>query len=80
MSFIYSESGRTTLSPYDLETMVRNDDGGVTIYIGPEAPTGLKNNWLPTSGKRPLPAMRLYGPTEALNSRTFRLPDFVKVT
>jgi hypothetical protein len=30
----------------------------------------------PTAGKRPLPAMRCYGPTEALNNKSFKLPDF----
>lgn len=75
MSFIYSELNRTTLSSYDLEKLKKNADGSVTIYIGPHAPQGLENNWIPTSGKRPLPAMRLYGPTDALNNKTFKLPD-----
>ncbi|WP_237172054.1 DUF1214 domain-containing protein [Pandoraea norimbergensis] len=75
-AFIYSESNRTTLSSYDLGTMKRNADGGVTLYVGPSAPAGLESNWIPTSGKRPLPAMRLYGPTAALNNKTFRLADF----
>ena len=30
MSFIYSDSGRTTLSSYDLDKMAKNPDGGVT--------------------------------------------------
>ncbi|WP_448142821.1 DUF1254 domain-containing protein [Stenotrophomonas bentonitica] len=78
MSFIYSDSNRTTLSSYDVEKMIRNPDGGVTLYVGPKAPAGLESNWIPTSGKRPLPAMRFYGPTEALNNRSFKLPDFEK--
>jgi hypothetical protein len=75
-AFIYSESNRTTLSSYDLDSMKKNADGGVTIYVGPTAPQGLESNWIPTSGRRPLPAMRLYGPTEAINSKTFKLNDF----
>ncbi|MBB1199488.1 DUF1254 domain-containing protein [Enterobacteriaceae bacterium 89] len=75
MSFIYSESERTTLSSYDLDKMKKNADGSVTLYIGPQAPEGLENNWIPTSGKRPLPAMRLYGPTEEFNNKTFKLAD-----
>jgi hypothetical protein len=78
-SFIYSESDRTTLSSYDLDTMTKNADGAVTLYVGPKAPAGLESNWIPTSGKRPLPAIRFYGPTEAFNSKTFKLPDFVLV-
>lgn len=42
--------------------------------VGPKAPEGLKSNWIPI--KRPLPAMRLYGPTEAFNQKTFKMPDF----
>jgi hypothetical protein len=54
----------------------KNTDGGVSIYTGPKPPDGLESNWIPTAGKRPLPAMRCYGPTEALNNKTFKLPDF----
>ncbi|MFQ2506252.1 DUF1214 domain-containing protein [Aeromonas caviae] len=76
MSFIYSESGRTTLSSYDLDKMAKNPDGSITLYVGPTAPPGKENNWIPTSGKRPLPAMRFYGPTDELNHKTFKLADF----
>ncbi|WP_244669886.1 DUF1254 domain-containing protein [Kaistia sp. 32K] len=78
-SFIYSENNRTTLSSYDLDGMKKNADGGVTIYVGPKAPAGLEANWIPTSGKRPMPTMRFYGGTEALNRKTFVLPDFEEV-
>jgi hypothetical protein len=76
MSFIYTDTGPTTLSSYDIDSMQKNPDGGVTIYIGPEAPEGLASNWIPTAGKRPLPAMRVYGPTDTFNDKTFKLPDF----
>jgi hypothetical protein len=76
MSFIYSNSNRTTLSSYDLDKMKKNADGSVTIYAGPKAPDGLDANWIPTAGKRPLPAMRCYGPMGALNNKTFKMPDF----
>ncbi|MCR3985624.1 DUF1254 domain-containing protein [Aeromonas caviae] len=79
MSFIYSESGRTTLSSYDLDKMAKNPDGSITLYVGPTAPPGKENNWIPTSGKRPLPAMRFYGPTDELNHKTFKLADFERV-
>ena len=79
MGFIYTAQGRTTLSSYDLDGMVKNADGGVTIWIGPDAPDGQESNWIPTSGKRPLPAMRLYGPRPELNDRSFKMPDFEPV-
>ncbi|MEC5398051.1 DUF1254 domain-containing protein [Uliginosibacterium sp. H1] len=76
MGFIYSDSNRTTLSSYDVDKMKKNADGGVTLYVGPKAPAGLENNWIPTSGKRPMPAMRFYGPTDAMNNKSFKLADF----
>jgi len=78
-SFIYSDSNLTTLSSFDVAKMKKNADGGVTLYVGPKAPDGLEANWIPTSGKRPMPTMRFYGPTEAYYNRTFRLPDFEAV-
>jgi hypothetical protein len=77
-SFIYSKSNRTTLSSYDLDKMKKNADGGVTLYVGPRAPDGLESNWIPTSGKRPLPTFRFYGGTEELFKKTFKMPDFVQ--
>jgi hypothetical protein len=79
-AFIYSNSNRTTLSSYDLDNMTKNTDGSATIYVGPKPPDGLETNWIPTAGKRPLPAMRFYGPTDAFNNKTFKLPDFVSAS
>lgn len=70
---------RTTLSSYDVDSMRKSPDGSVTIYVGLEAPKGLESNWIPTAGKQPLLCMRLYGPTDALNNRSFKLPDFEPV-
>ena len=75
-SFIYTASDRTTLSAYDIDKMKKNTDGSVTLYVGPNAPDGLESNWIPTAGKRPLPTFRFYGATEALNKKTFKMPDF----
>jgi hypothetical protein len=79
-SFIYSASDRTTLSSYDVAKMKKNADGGVTLYVGPKAPDGLESNWIPTAGKRPMPTMRFYGVTAALNDKTFKMPDFEEVS
>lgn len=75
-SFIYTPSEKTTISSYDLDKLKKNADGSVTLYVGPDAPNGLESNWIPTRGKRPLPAVRFYGPTEAMNNKTFKLADF----
>ena len=75
-SFIYTASNRTTLSSYDLDKMKKNQDGSVTLYVGPTAPSGLDTNWIPTGGKRPMPTMRFYGPSDDFYTEAFRLPDF----
>jgi hypothetical protein len=74
-AFIYSQQNRVGLSSYDLPSLATNDDGSVDLYIGPEAPTGLESNWIPTSGKRPFPVLRLYAADEPFWDKTFVLPD-----
>lgn len=78
-AFIYTDSGRTTRSSYQLPDMKKNADGSVTLYVGPKAPDGFEANWIPTRGKRPMPIFRFYGATDALNDRTFKMPDFEEV-
>jgi len=77
--FIYTDSGRTTLSSYDMDKLRKNADGSITLYVGPKAPDGWESNLVPTAGARPLPAMRLYGPTEEINKKTFKMDDFERV-
>lgn len=79
MGFIYTQSMRTTLDSYGVDKMKKNADGSVTLYVGPTAPKGLESNWLPTGGKRPLPAFRFYAPDEPLYDKTFKMPDFERV-
>jgi hypothetical protein len=53
-------------------------DGGVTVYIGPEAPEGKEGNWirtLPDVGWFPL--LRFYGPLEPWIDRSWK-PDDVE--
>jgi hypothetical protein len=74
-AFIYSPLDRVGLSAYDIPNMKTNADGSVDIYFGPEAPSGLESNWIPTQGKRAMPVMRFYGVTDAFWNRSFKLPD-----
>ena len=78
-SFIYAPDGRTTLSSYDLSNMKANADGSVSIYVGPRAPRGIESNWIDTAGKRPMPMFRFYGPQKALNNKSFKMPDLVRI-
>lgn len=53
-----------------------DEDGGVTLYFGPEPPEGKVGNWirtLPDSGWFPM--LRLYGPLEAWIDETWKPGD-----
>jgi hypothetical protein len=47
LAFIYSPEQRAGLSTFDLPNMKKNQDGSVTMYLGPTAPEGLESNWIP---------------------------------
>lgn len=60
--------------------MIKNDDGSVDLYIGPEAPQGKEKNWIPTvPGRGWFAYFRLYAPTEAYFDRSWKLPDLIQV-
>jgi hypothetical protein len=60
--------------------LIANAAGSIDLYIGPEAPAGKEQNWIPTvSGKAWFPYFRLYSPKQAFLDRTWVLPDFEKV-
>jgi hypothetical protein len=75
LAFIYSPEQRAGLSTFDLPNMKKNKDGSVTIYFGLSAPEGLESNWIPTSGKRPFPVVRIYGGTEKFWDKSWKMPD-----
>jgi len=79
-SLIYNPLNRSGLSSRQLDSMKKNSDGSVTLYVGPKAPKGLETNWIPTAGKTPFFMFRAYGPTEAFYNKTFKMGDveFVK--
>ena len=75
-AFIYTPEQRPGLSSaVDGETMQKNEDGSTTLYFGPKAPKGQESNWIPTSGKKPLPMLRFYGPTDEFLDKSWTMPD-----
>ena len=79
-AFIYTKEGKVGISSYDTDKLVKDPDGGVTLYFGPTPPKGLESNWIPTAGKRPAPALRFYGAKKEVIDKTFVMPDAEKVT
>ncbi len=56
-----------------------NENGTVTLYIGPDAPASGETNWIPTvPGKAWFPYFRFYSPSEAYFDRSWILPDIEK--
>jgi hypothetical protein len=60
--------------------MQANDDGSYTVYFGPKAPAGNKDNWVQTMpGKSYFVFLRLYGPLEAWFNKSWKPGDFEKL-
>jgi hypothetical protein len=64
-----------------LPNMVKNADGGVTIYISKDSPGKDKEaNWLPAPNGPIYTVMRLYWPKDAIKAGTWKPPGIVPVT
>ena len=59
--------------------LLKNSDGSIDLYFGPEAPKGKEKNWVQTvKGKAWFPYFRLYSPTERFFDQSWILPDIEK--
>lgn len=57
-----------------MKEVVKNADGSVDIYFGPEPPEGKESNWLPTDPERRFFLLgRFYGPEPAILDGSFEL-------
>ena len=79
-AFIHNPENRVGVSSYDKQQMTVNPDGSVDVYIGPTAPDGLTNNWIPTAGKDFWLIARFYGPDKVLFEKAWMMPDVEKVS
>jgi hypothetical protein len=60
--------------------LLKNSDGSIDLYFGPEAPNGKEKNWVQTvKGKSWFPYFRLYSPTERFFDQSWILPDIEKL-
>jgi hypothetical protein len=60
------------------DPLLDNDDGSVTLYFGPEAPTGKTQNWIQTvPGKGWFTILRLYGPLEPWFDKSWQPGEIV---
>jgi hypothetical protein len=54
--------------------LVRNQDGSLDVYVGSTPPAGHESNWLPAPATPFTLAMRVYLPTTAVLTQTWRPP------
>jgi hypothetical protein len=62
------------------KNLIVNQDGSVDVYFGPEAPSGMENNWIqtvPNKGWNTL--FRLYGPLEPWFDKTWKLSEIEEI-
>lgn len=75
---VVTEQGRPDISSRK-EDIVKNEDGSIDVYFGPEAPEGHEANWVQTEpGKGWFTYFRFYAPTEAFFDKSWALPDIEK--
>jgi hypothetical protein len=78
-SALFPNSDRLVVS-YTDKGVQKNPDGSVDVYFGPKAPSDKEANWVYTTpGKNWFPWFRLYGPEEAVEDKSWKMPDIEKV-
>jgi hypothetical protein len=74
------DNGKGIADKSSRQELVKNDDGSVDVYVGPNAPAGKEKNWIPSvPGKAWFAYFRLYGPLQPYFESAFALPDFEQV-
>lgn len=72
---VVTSQGRPDISSRKADA-VKNTDGSMDVYFGPQAPAGKEVNWVQTEpGKGWFAYFRFYGPTEPFFNRSWALPD-----
>lgn len=71
------DNGKGIADKSSRQDLLRNTDGSVDIYVGPDAPAVKEKNWIPSNpGKAWFAYFRLYGPLQPYFDGAFALPDF----
>lgn len=78
-AFIFNPENRVGRSSYDKDALTANDDGSIDVYVGPQPPDGLQENWIPTEGRDFWLILRFYGPQKPLFDKSWTAPDLVRI-
>ena len=64
----------------DSDKLIQNDDGSYDVYMGPEPPEGLEDNWVKTNeGDGWFVLFRFYSPTQEFYDKSWQLPMIEKI-
>jgi len=78
-AFVETDQHRSVITSTD-ESLVKNDDGSIDIYVGPEAPKGYEPNWIKTNPDEGwFTLLRLYGPLEPILNKEWKPNDIERV-
>lgn len=59
------------------DDLLKNEDGSINIYIGPDAPDGFESNWIETiPGTEIFIGLRTYGPEKSVLEGSYKIPRF----
>jgi hypothetical protein len=80
LNLIANSADRYSIGDHS-DHLSRNDDGGITLYLQPEAPGGAADgNWLPTSATQPwFVILRMYRPGPTVLAGAWRCPGINRV-
>lgn len=70
---------RTAMVNSRLKDLKKNKDGSIDIYVGKDAPSGMKSNWIQTpDGDGWFALFRFYGAKKEFFDKSWKLGEFVK--
>lgn len=76
---IQNKEGKSDISSI-MESLKVEENGDVKVYVGPKAPKGYENNWIPSNpSKGFFVYLRLYGPLEGYFDKTWKMNDVKKI-
>ena len=74
-TFIANNSKGRHLSSND--SLVKNEDGSIDIYVGPDEPNGFESNWIETIPRTEIfIGLRTYGPEKSVLEGSYKMPRF----
>ncbi len=76
---IQNTEGKSDISSV-MDNLKVEDNGNVKVYVGPKAPKGYENNWIPSNPKKGFFVyLRLYGPLKTYYDKSWKMSDVKRI-